>query len=69
MKINGFKVPDNDKDAIEISIDYKKNNKIVTEIFNTKTNKIPSKYLAQYFEMFIREEFQGCDYYKEITFP
>ena len=68
LKINGFKVPENSQDGIEINIKCKKNNKIFIENFNTKTDKIPSECVAKYFEMFIREQFKGCDYYKEISF-
>ena len=68
LKINGFKVPENSQDGIEINIKCKKNNKIFIKNFNTKADKIPSECVAKYFEMFIREQFKGCDYYKEISF-
>lgn len=71
MEIYSMKVPgDDDKDGkgIKLNIKFRQNNKIYIEEFYTKSEEIPSDYLAKYFEMFICDSFKGEKYSKGMSF-
>ena len=68
LKIKSMKVPENPNDGITLNIILKKNNKLFIEDFNTKTEEIPSDYLAKFYEKFITENAPGFEYEKEMVF-
>ena len=67
-KINNMKIPENPNDGISFNIKFKKQGKTFIENFNTKNDSIPNECLAKYYEMFIRENFKGCTFSKEMIF-
>ena len=67
-KINYMKIPENPNDGISFNIKFKKQGKTFIENFNTKNDSIPNECLAKYYEMFIRENFKGCTFSKEMLF-
>ena len=68
IRINYMKIPENPNDGIEFNIKFKKKGKTFIETFNTKNDNIPNECLAQYYEMFIHENFKGCVFSKEMLF-
>lgn len=68
IRINSMRIPDNLKDGISLNIKFEKNGKTFIENFNTKTELIPKDCLAKYYEMFILDNFKGCDFFKEMQF-
>lgn len=68
IRINSMKIPDNLKDGISLNIKFEKNGKTFIENFNTKSELIPNDCLAKYYEMFILDNFKGCDFFKEMHF-
>lgn len=67
-KINYMKIPENPNDGISFNIKFKREGKTFIETFNTKNDTIPNECLAKYYEMFIRENFKGCYFSKEMLF-
>ena len=63
-----MKIPENPNDGIKFNIKFKKKGKTFIETFNTKNDNIPNECLAQYYEMFIHENFKGCVFSKEMLF-
>lgn len=68
IRINSMRIPDNLKDGISLNIKFEKNGKTFIENFNTKAELIPNDCLAKYYEMFILDNFKGCDFFKEMHF-
>lgn len=68
LRINYMKIPEKPEDGIAFNIKFKKKGKTFIETFNTKNDNIPKECLAKYYEMFIRENFKGCVFSKEMLF-
>ena len=68
LRINYMSIPENPEDGISFNIKFKKKRKTFIETFNTKNDIIPKECLAKYYEMFIRENFKGCVFSKEMLF-
>ena len=68
LRINSMKVPNNPNEGITLNIIVKKNNQIIIDNFNTKTEEIPSDYLAKFYEKFIYENAPGFKYEREMSF-
>ena len=68
LRINYMSIPENPEDGISFNIKFKKKGKTFIETFNTKNDIIPKECLAKYYEMFIRENFKGCVFSKEMLF-